>query len=424
MTTDVCCENASTRRKISLSQIFWSLLAYKLLYLGAISLALITWPERTDSDIFHSARQKLTSSGYLTFSCHFASWDAEHYLFIADHGYEAGAGRCAFYPLFPFTIRLCSRALGCNSTVVGLILSNLFSLCSFLLFFCIVERRFGHSIATTALLLLVSFPGSLFFQFTYSESLFFLLLMLLVSGLQRHGIWLPLAAAFLLPLTRAVGVFCLVPLCYGLLSTLGNLFKKRLSPKDVLVRGQPSGAERSHKQVAPLRSLALGSLAKQIPLLVSVSLGWFTYLLLMKKWTGNAFEGFAAQKQFGLQSFDNLFAVSSFLKALITPTSFHDVDGSVVDRCAFLLLLYSLPILWRIDREGFVYTISFGIVPAMSGMFVSYTRFLAVVFPVFIAGAFFFNMGRQRRLLPPIVFTFTLLQAILVWRFLNFKWAG
>jgi hypothetical protein len=54
---------------------------------------------------------------------------------------------------------------------------------------------------------LVAFPGALFFQFNYTESLFLLLVMALWLGLEQRRYTLACAAALLLPITRAVGLF-------------------------------------------------------------------------------------------------------------------------------------------------------------------------------------------------------------------------
>jgi hypothetical protein len=152
----------------------------------AISAALLVKPEGADEDLYQSARVVVKPDRFLTFGRHFSSWDAEHYLFVAAHGYKAGAGRCAFYPSFPLMIRYFSIIIGGSELVAGMILANVFSLVGWDVFFTLVCRRLGESTAKLAIVLLVAFPGSLFLQFVYSESLFFLLLMLLLLGLEEH----------------------------------------------------------------------------------------------------------------------------------------------------------------------------------------------------------------------------------------------
>lgn len=408
-------------------RVFLALLAYKVIYLLAISAAISIWPKDAHANIFHSDRQVVTPDGYLTFDSHFASWDAEHYLFIAAHGYEAGAGRCAFYPLFPMMIRYFSIVTFGSQLLAGMILSNLFSLVGWFIFFMLVCRRFGESTAKLAVILLMTFPGALFFQFIYTESLFFLLLMLLLLGLQENWFWLALAAGFLLPLARAVGLFCVFPLLWHVMthSAPGCC----ASWEEKLPWGKQKSMVVEQTQASASRMGAIST--NQFRggngwLLLAPICGWAVYLLLMKHWTGNAFEGFEAQKQFGVQSIGNLFDLTHFLSTLATPTSFDEIRGSSVDRCSFMLLMYSLPIIWRLDKGWFLWSLFLGIVPAMTGMFVSYTRFAAVVFPLFIALAVFLNMPGLlfRSLRVVIIATFFILQMILVWRFVNYRWAG
>jgi hypothetical protein len=373
--------------------------------------------------MFHSDNQVSTPDGHLAFDCHFASWDAEHYLLIAAQGYEVGSSRCAFYPLFPLLIRCASIVTGGSQLVVGMVLSNLLSLVGWLVFFAMVRRRFGESTAILALTLLVAFPGSLFFQFVYTESLFFLLVMLLLLGLQQDRFWLALVSAFLLPLTRAVGLFCIVPLFWEWMTSSPSSFWLNLRTK-IPFDKMNAVTDLSHtgESTKSLRQIW----RRGTWLLLAPPLGWAVYLLLMKETTGNALQGFVAQKQFGMQSIGNIFNLPHFLSSLVMPSNFHEVRGSLVDRCSFILLIYSLPIIWRLGTTWFLWSVFLGIVPALSGMFVSYTRFASVVFPVFVAMAIFMDKPGLffRFLRVATVAMFVTVQVILVWRFVNFRWAG
>src|SRR6266550_2948022 len=149
----------------------------------------------------------LTSS----FDRHFATWDSEHYLYLSEAGYRTGLPSCAFYPLWPLIVRGFSSMTAANHLVAGLLLANLFSLVAWLLLYQSVDRYWGQAAATWTLLFIIAFPGSLFFQFNYSESLFFLLVLVLWRGLDERNYALTFLAGFLLPLTRGVGVFVILP---------------------------------------------------------------------------------------------------------------------------------------------------------------------------------------------------------------------
>jgi len=73
--------------------------------------------------------------------------------------------------------------------------------------------------------------------------------------------------------------------------------------------------------------------------------GWDVYLTLMWHWTGNTFEGFVAQKHWAVHSVHNLWDVPKFIIGFLSPTQWHAFRGSFLDRCAFVLLLYTLPAL-------------------------------------------------------------------------------
>jgi hypothetical protein len=412
-------------RNINLGQAGWVLILFKLVYLACVAAALQIWPLHNDN-VLRDPVLRFIPDARFTFASHFYAWDADYYLQIANNGYTQGDSRCCFYPLFPFAIRIVSVFTDGNRLIAGMITANICSLAGELLFFAIVGKRFGKRIAWLSLILLLAFPGSLFFQFIYTEGLFFFLLMLLVHSLEEDCVWLACVASFLLPLTRAVGIFCVVPIFW-------HLFLK--TPPDQL----PSATNKTSlvykliSLIAPLQvpnTLAKTTksyfyIKRYIPLLAPF-LGWGVYFLQMWVWTGNPFEGFTAQKQFHCESIGNIFSPMSFIETLIRPTTLHEFYGSLLDRCCFVLLAYNLLIIWRLDRMWFLWALFLGVVPAMSGMFVSYTRFTSMVFPLFVAIATLLNKPSllSRCLIGLIISSLALLQIVLVWRFINFSWAG
>jgi hypothetical protein len=131
-----------------------------------------------------------------------------------------------------------------------------------------------------------------------------------------------------------------------------------------------------------------------------------------------------AQKYWGVHSVSHLWNLPTFVVGFFEPTTWHDFNGSLLDRCAFLLLVYSVPQIWRLGKDMVLWTYVLGIIPAMSGTFVSFIRFESTVFPVFIGLAAFF--AGSRRQFPRFLFlTFCItFHLLLLWRFVNFRWAG
>jgi hypothetical protein len=410
-----------------LSQPCWFLILFKIIYFAGVSAALLVWPMGNEVAFFRRSSQLWTPDAHLALRSHFVSWDAEHYLRIAAQGYRAGEPQCAFYPLFPFAIRCFSIFTGGDLLVAGMILANAFSLTGELLFFTVVRRRFGESVALHSLALLLAFPGSLFFQFIYSEGLFFFLLMLLVYALDEERTTLGCIASLFLPLTRAVGIFALGPIFYHVFikappAWLTGLIQRSRRARILFAFVAPRTSAPASTQARPVKAPS----NNRYWLLLAPVLGWAVYFLQMQAWTGNPFEGFDAQMQMGFESIGNIFNLPHFAHELITPTSLHEITGSFLDRCSFLLLAYCLLVVWRLDKSWLLWTLLLGFVPALSGMFVSYTRFASVVFPLFVGLAVFLQSRSRasRCLLTCIACVFGVLHLILLWRFLNYHWAG
>lgn len=432
-----------TNRHFLTRLLFWLALT-KLVYLGFIYLAVTAWPN-LDEQQYYQVIRHWPMTGDPEVASHFAAWDAAHYLYLSTEGYAAGGYSCAFYPLWPLAVRGFAVLTGGNHLIAGLVLANLLSLAGWILFYRLTARRFGEVVAKWALVFLVTFPGSLFYQFIYSESLFFLLVMLLWAGMERSRYGLAWGAAVLLPLTRGVGLFCVLPIGWHWLMKqrwrwldrwdwieaervrVGSLQSdwvpslKRREPYGIRPTSSPigtdaidgtngSGSKEGHWVV----TLLLGA-----PVL-----GWAAYLGLMWVWTDNPFEGVQAQRHWGVHSISNLWNLPKFLLGFLEPTTWHGFRGSLVDRSAFLLLVCSLPLVWRLGKDMMIWTYVLGILPAMSGTFTSYIRFESTVFPLFIGLAVYFSRLKAKWPQWAFLILNVVLQGILVWRFVNFRWAG
>lgn len=107
-----------------------------------------------------------------------ANFDGEHYLSIASFGYRfiQGFPQYAFFPLFPYLIRLFSHlTLGVfDAFTSSLILVHTFTLLAFWFFYKWLKlKRLSQPL--TVLLGLVFFPSSVFLASVYTEPLFLLL---------------------------------------------------------------------------------------------------------------------------------------------------------------------------------------------------------------------------------------------------------
>jgi len=388
----------------------WILLA-KAVYLGVTWLALRLWNHPEELPMLNT---RWPIDGQPVFESHFATWDAAHYLLLATRGYADGVPSCAFYPLWPLMWRGVI-ALGIPPVWGGLALSNLLSTLGLAMVYRAVSRRHDPSRALWTVGLMAIFPGNLFLQFSYSESAFLVLLMCLWSGLEERRWVLAAFGAVLLPLSRAVGAFAVVPIAFWLLR-------------------HPSIAPRWNAGVSSIPRLGRGFLrveadaarsgARWLGLVGVPVLGWGLYLGLMTLWTGNPFEGFEAQKTWGRHSILNLIDVPKFVLEYLSPRYFHEFADYMLDRLCFLAVAYTLPCLWRKHRDLIPWVYVLGILPAMSGSFTSYIRFAGMAFPVFIAWSEPATSRPQRILRWAGGVTLVLLHLHLTRNFVLGRWAG
>jgi len=278
----------------------------------------------------------------------FCSLDAKNYLSIVESGYKPDDGICAFYPLLPGMIWLLSKLTGIRYFISGMIITNLFSLFAFYQLYMFVYENYGKKAARWTLAFLLIFPAAIFFQLIYTESLFLFFAVSFFRYLFKGKLHYAALMAFFMPITRAVGIFVIVPLFIWLWS-----------------------------ERRPLREyLALG-----YPLL-----GYGFYFCIMAYYTGNPFEGFVAQNNYPNQpSITNILNLNNFIVSVFNVTSFHSSINSALDRFHFIVVIQALILVWMLDKRLFAYSVLVGVIPAMSHFFWSYPRMMMMAFPIFIA---------------------------------------
>ncbi len=317
----------------------------------------------------------------------FATWDAAHYLFLAQGGYQKRDLSSAFYPLWPALIRGGSYLCGHNVFLAAMILAQVLSILGVLAFHRLVFELHDVGIANLATLFLLSFPGAIFFSLPYTESLFLLLASLFLLFLLRGQMWKASAVGFFLPLTKAIGIFAIAPMAY-------EWWSKRKPASQALSFYGPI-------------------------------LGYGAYFALMYFLTGNALEGFEAQRFYPHKpSIGNMVNVSGIYHSFVNVGSFHDSMNSALDRVFFLIFLVSLPFIWRLNKTLFFYAIFAGGVPALSTWFFSYSRNVMMCLPLFIVLAIHLQGANRRWWRWSLLTGLFGLQVFFLTRYLNFMWAG
>jgi hypothetical protein len=105
-------------------------------------------------------------------------WDGKFYLAIAREGYNDAAPehlRAAFFPLYPLLIAGLSRLSGVWDVACGLLLNNLFDVLGWLLLARLAQRRLGPRAALAVVWAFAWFPTRNFGFSLYTEGLFLLL---------------------------------------------------------------------------------------------------------------------------------------------------------------------------------------------------------------------------------------------------------
>ncbi|MEN6343550.1 MAG: hypothetical protein ABFC89_13440 [Methanospirillum sp.] len=297
------------------------------------------------------------SDEHVTLFSTFKTWDGHHYLFLAENGYpDEVTNNTAFYPLYPFITRSTGLIFFGNMLAAGLFISNLCSILAIAYFYSFVKKLYNDRIAFTASLFMMSFITFFFTSLVYTEGLFLLLVTALFYHLYENKIYPCLLLSILIPLARPTGILVILPLYAYLILEIWK-----------------------GKRIVEIKNF--------LPTLGIIT-GFLLYLAIMNYFTGSIYSGFVAQSLFGSHySLDNLlnplqWLMDNFITIHYTLNGF---TTSILNRIGFGFFLILLYFIYKyLDTTLFVYSLALGLIPALTGEFSSYIRYLLVVFPIFI----------------------------------------
>jgi hypothetical protein len=324
----------------------------------------------------------------------YKTWDAQHYLFLSQQGYKPNSESNRFFPLLPAGIALVN-IIARNSVLSGLIVANVFSFLGIFYFFLFCRLFLkNEEQAFKSVLLLLAFPTAFFLSLIYSESILLFLTSAFFYYLYSKKYFFASIFVFFIPLARPVGI--LIALLYGVY-WLNEIWQR--SKNDWLA------------------FLIKFLKTKQTYYLLSPFLGFVLYAVLMQITTGSFMEGFKEQ---GLVvsgwNITNIFDPIYFLVALFAPGSFaiHGFTNSIIDRIFFISYCISLVFIYkRLDKTMFIYALMFGMTPLL-GSFMSYTRYVLMVFPIFMVLAKIFAEKKYSLLFYPTLFFMLMLQTLFI----------
>jgi Gpi18-like mannosyltransferase len=273
-----------------------------------------------------------------------SNWDGQHFLQIASRGYLYPY-QLAFFPLYPFLIKLFGFLLPLPLYIVGVLLNIIFTLMGINFLFRLLKNNFSAKKSLQIIFLIVCFPLSFFFLTVYSESLFFCLSVLVIYFYQKKHYWKTVILLSLLVLTRMAGL----ALVGALLLDLYN--KKALNQRFLI----------------PFFGIAL--------------FAWYGYFR-----TGELFSVVYAETHWERLITAPGFAIYNSISILfregISYKNYSLASDLVLVVAVLILLIKSAKFL---PRLYFYYALLSLLIPLSTSTFLSLPRFVLVIFPLFIA---------------------------------------
>ena len=166
------------------------------------------------------------------------NWDSEHFIFIAQHGYEEFERSMAFFPLYPLLMRILSntifypfsfftsyRSVALMSGVAINFIAFPFTTSALYLLTHEITRNRRLSFLAAALFCIN--PASVFMTAVYTECLFALFVFLGLFLLEKHWDWLATLSFSLAAATRSNGILLCGFLAFKWLLYIHDAHSKR-----------------------------------------------------------------------------------------------------------------------------------------------------------------------------------------------------
>lgn len=316
-------------------------------------------------------------------------YDGNFYMFISKYGYMAPASMLpatyanidmySWYPLYSLMIHILSIII--PTQISGLLISNicLFVGCYYL--FKLVTLDNDTSTGFRAIKYFLIFPTAFVFSALMSESLFIMLALMSFYYARKNKWYIVGCTGFLAGLARPVGVYLLLPLAFIYIKNRG--YKLESIKADVL----------------GLLGPVLGFFTYAIYCYLNIGF-WMPFIFNESSVYGNAviplYQLFKTLTNFNGGYNGNPWIMFIFINAVFT-----------------LIIIITLIVFYKkIDTSMLIYGLLMIFVPLSSpGSIVSMTRYIAVVFPLFIIAA---KLGQDRRTDLLLTSIFIVLQVIIM----------
>ncbi len=329
------------------------------------------------SKYFFELQKNFLGGGFLNYikNPYFWSWanfDGEHYISIAKMGY--GNGEQAFFPLYPYLIRLVSDLYGFKNPdlliATGIFISNVAFFMALIGLFKLISLDYSKRIAKSAIIFLLVFPTSFYFAGVYTESLFLMLVVWSFYFFRQGNYLLAGLLGASSTASRVVGIV-LMPIF---------LFS-------------------SYRYKLPLSRSIFSIMFVPLGLLGYMYYGFITW--------GNPLQFFTSAAGFGEQRSEHLIILPQvfyryFVKIIpnltwdyfpVIFTTLLELTTAIVFLAMIFFLFYHLIREKKLFRSDYWLYLTIGfLIPTLSGSFSSLPRYVLALFPAFI----YFAMYSQK----------------------------
>jgi hypothetical protein len=148
-------------------------------------------------------------------------WDCQWYLTIIHNGYDLvprstpklwkGLANWAFFPLYPYVVKILSGITRLSPVVVGVVLNQFIVLLALMVFYRYLKLFVDELNSRFGVVLLAFSPFSVYFSSLYTEALFLLLSLLSFYYMRTNRLILSAICGGFLSATRPIGVMFSLP---------------------------------------------------------------------------------------------------------------------------------------------------------------------------------------------------------------------
>ena len=300
------------------------------------------------------------------------SWDGIWYLRIVRYGYPSFVpqnityddtqARLAFFPAYPYLVRVIDTVLPGGDTLAALFLNFVLGAGFIVLVGLLARSWFGVSVAKRAMILCALFPGSFVLSFAYSEALLLFLAAACLYLLQKEQWLLAGVVALFATATRPNGI-AVIAAC-AVAAYLAWRQTKSLKPF-----------------IAPLLS-PIGFIGYQLWINNHADESQVWFRVQGEAWKEGASFGLTAIRR----------TLEAFTQPLTSPTD-------LITAASFVLTLFLLWLVWkrhRIPLPALAYSVVVIALMLLPATVTARPRFLFTAFPLFIAAAVWLDHPKRK----------------------------